>query len=552
MCGIFFYSGDVTDEIVINSSFETFSHRGPDASKLLSSNSPCDYWIGFHRLAINDLSSSGMQPFVKDNIYVVCNGEIYNHEKIIKRYNLLVESNSDCEVIQKMYLKFKDDIDFDPSFIASALDGVFAFIIVDENKKRIWIGRDPFGVRSLYWCVKMNNIGIASEIKGLHNLFPGNFGIEFFPQGSVAEIDLSTRTLVKLKKYFKLSPVSYKKNCEFTICQETCVELLKDAVKKRMISDRKIGAFLSGGLDSSLICSLVSEFFENKKDFHTFSIGMKGSPDLEFARKVAEHIGSTHHEVLVSASELLAMVRPTVKQIETFDTTTIRASTPMFTLAQYIKREHPDIAVVFSGEGSDEVCGSYMYFHNAPDDDSFNYECHRLLNEIDHYDVLRGDKSTAGAGLEIRVPFLDKTFVNFYLSLNVNWRRPQMYSFSHNKKIEKHFLREAFSSFAKGCLPEEILWRKKEAFSDGVSSTENSWFECLQNWISTKYTDQIFDYKRIKHKHWLMPETKEQLFYRDIFESFYINRSMFLFSHLWMPKWSGELSEPSARMLSVY
>tara|TARA_Y100000389_G_scaffold96808_1_gene93509 strand:- start:1378 stop:3048 length:1671 start_codon:yes stop_codon:yes gene_type:complete len=553
MCGIFFFSGNVYDEKIIHNSFESFSHRGPDDSKIINSKTPINYWLGFHRLAINDLSPSGMQPFVNGNVLVVCNGEIYNHTEIVKKHKLKMDSNSDCEVIQKLYLKYRDSDTFGPEDIASILDGVFAFVIIDENKNRMWVGRDPFGVRSLYWSYNNGEIGVASELKGLHKLISKNSKIEFFPPGHVAQIDMNTKNLTQLKRYFKLSLQSYIKDSDYDLCQEKCVGLLKNAVKKRMLSDRKIGAFLSGGLDSSIICSLVAEHFENKKDFHTFSIGMKGSPDLIYAKKVAEHIGSTHHEVLVSSTDLLSMVQPTIKQIETFDTTTIRASTPMFTLAKYIKKEHPDIVVIFSGEGSDEVCGSYMYFHNAPNDISFNTECHRLLNEIDHFDVLRADKSTAGTGLEIRVPFLDKEFINFYLNLQSSWRRPKKYTHISDRKIEKFFLRDSFSKYKKDCIPEDIIWRTKEAFSDGVSSTENNWFECLQSWINTKYlTPDIFDYKIKKYEYWINPETKEQLFYRELFEKYYSHRSMFLFSHLWMPRWSGNINEPSARVLPNY
>jgi asparagine synthase (glutamine-hydrolysing) len=278
---------------------------------------------------------------------------------------------------------------------------------------------------------------------------------------------------------------------------------------------------------------------------------MKDSPDLKYAKQVADHIGSTHHELVVTQDELTSMIKPTIYQVETYDTTTIRASIPMYTLSKYIRKNHPEIVVIFSGEGSDEICGSYMYFHNAPNEKSFHNECRRLIDELHQYDLLRGDKCTAGSGLEIRLPFLDKSFVNFYLSLPIDWRVPKYHTGSH--KIEKYFLRSSFHTFGSdknGCryLPSDVIWRVKEAFSDGVSSIEYSWSNVLQNVAEETYSELEHN----AYSHWLPPYTKENFLYRDTFESYYLNRSMFVLSHYWLPKWSGDVSDPSARKLEKY
>ena len=558
MCGIFFYGGDNDNEKIIEESFHMIKHRGPDMSFLKKySTNNTDFWLGFHRLAINDLSEKGMQPFESTNTskyYTICNGEIYNFNKIKQEDKLKTEnyySNSDCEIIIKLFQN-----NYDPKIIPTLLDGVFSFIVVSPTKNRIWIARDPFGVRSLYWHNSLNNLAVCSELKGLSKLLLQTDKIDHFPPGYIAEIRYSDKQLLSMTKYHNISEISHRSQKEYSICQEKCVHLLRNVVKKRMTSDRKIGAFLSGGLDSSIICSLIAENYQNKKNFHTFSIGMVGSTDLVFAKKVAEHIGSTHHEIIITEEQLISMVEETIYYIETYDTTTIRASTPMLTLSKHIRKHFPEIVVIFSGEGSDEICGSYMYFHNAPDKNSFHKECKTLIHELDHYDVLRGDKCTAGTGLEIRVPFLDKSFVDFYLSLPIEWRLPNYYLPGNSKKIEKHFLRSAFESFGynnmnQSYLPKEVIWRVKEAFSDGVSSTKRSWFTMLQSWIDNNISDDTYHTNKKNFRYWLTPNTKENYYYRTIFEKYYPNKG-YLLNHYWLPKWSGDIQDPSARILSNY
>ena len=293
--------------------------------------------------------------------------------------------------------------------------------------------------------------------------------------------------------------------------------ILTEAVKKRLISDRPIGCFLSGGLDSSIIASILTRLLrvENKK-LKTFSVGLEGSPDIEAARIVSEYLDTDHHELIVTEDDLFNNIEPTIKQIESYDITTVRASTPMYLLSKWIS-ENTDVIVLFSGEGSDELFGSYLYFKNAPDLDSFQQETHRLIQDLPYFDVLRSDRSTAGAGLEIRVPFLDKKFVNYITSLPPNYK-----IINDNTQIEKAILRDAFKDY----LPDSIINRRKEAFSDGVSKEERSWYKIIQERVS------------------------EEQYYKDIFNKYYPGRDN-LIPYLWLPKWSGDTNnEPSARVLT--
>jgi asparagine synthase (glutamine-hydrolysing) len=319
-------------------------------------------------------------------------------------------------------------------------------------------------------------------------------------------------------------------------------------VQKRMLVDSKemIGCLLSGGLDSSIISALVAENFLNKKDLHTFSIGLKDSVDLKYAKVVAEYLGTTHHEIIVSEKEMLESIPEVIKQIESFDITTIRASTPMYLLSKYIKN-NTNIKVVFSGEGSDEASGSYIYFHNAPNPLEFQNECLRLLQDLHYFDLLRADKTTSGNGLELRVPFMDINFLKFYMSIDPKLKMPK------NFGIEKYILRKSFENI----LPKNIIYRTKEAFSDGISSQTNSWFNIIQKYINEKISDLEFSSTIESMKSLnlpIIPETKESLYYYLTYKSFYkdfINYN-FIIPYYWLPKWSGDIKEPSARVLETY
>ena len=412
-------------------------------------------YLGFHRLCVNDTSEEEInQLLIHDfNITLICNGEIYNYSKLKLENKIITHSTSDCEIIVHLYKKYG----FEKTI--NMLDGVFAILLLDLNKDIVYCARDPIGVRSLYYAYdKQNNFGFSSEMKSIHNLFDD---IKQFPPGNIWDSKSKS-----FKKYYTRKDLKIDYNPEKI--KLNIKSLLTNAVEKRLMSDRKIGCLLSGGLDSSLIAALLSKSY--KDTLETFSIGLKGSTDLKYAKQVADHIGSNHHEIIVTEKEMLDAIDKVIYQTETYDTTTIRASVPMFLLSEYIKN-NSDIAVIYSGEGSDEASGSYLYFHNAPDTNEFKIETNRLLNDLSYFDVLRCDKSTAGSGLEVRVPFLDLEFLAYYMSIDPKLKIP-----SYNN-IEKYLLRSSFDD--KKLLPDNILWRMKEGMSDGVS-IKRGWFEIIQ------------------------------------------------------------------------
>ena len=527
MCGIFAYLSKSTIEKSLKDKLITelikTKHRGPDNTKYRLENK--NIFLGFHRLCVNDISEKGDQPLTHPtdfNITVICNGEIYNYSQLKIDYSIITHSTSDCEIILHLYKKFG----FHKTI--SLLDGVFACVLVDLTEDIVYAARDPLGVRSMYIGENSEgNIGFSSELKSIHELCDT---IKQFKPGHIWNSKTEEYT-----KYFSRSSKTHADNEE--VSKHTLKTKLETAVTKRTMSDRKIGCLLSGGLDSSLIAALLSNNYKEKLE--TFSIGLEGSPDLKYAKIVAEHIKSNHHEVIVTDNEMLNAIDKVIYQIETYDTTTIRAATPMFLLSEYIKN-NTDIAVIYSGEGSDEASGSYLYFHNAPNITEFKTETFRLLDDLCYFDVLRCDKSTAGSGLEVRVPFLDKDFLDYYMSID-----PKYKIASHNG-IEKWLLRSAFDDGK--LLPDSVLWRTKEAMSDGVSSQKKGWFEIIQENVDRIYTDQEFDDIKENYK-WNPPMFKEALYYRELFNKHYPGRDKTI-PYYWLPKWSGDVVDPSARMLT--
>jgi asparagine synthase (glutamine-hydrolysing) len=377
------------------------------------------------------------------------------------------------------------------------------------------------------------SVGLCSELKGLSEF--KELEINQFPPGSYWDSESNRFNKYYTYDYPRIEPSDLSIEEQLVKIRQ----LFEEAVYKRFMFERPFGVFLSGGLDSSLVAALVAK--HNAPDpIHSFSIGMEGSTDLAKARIVAEHIGSIHHEVIVTPDDMLNAIPDVIKQTETYDTTTVRASTPMYLLSKYIK-ENTDIVVVFSGEGSDEASGSYLYFHRAPGDEAFQEECVRLLRDLCYFDCLRCDKSTAGNGLEVRVPFLDKEFLVEYMRVPAEWKRPR-------DGMEKWLIRKAFDGT--GLLPDEILWRKKEAFSDGVSSTEKSWFQIIQEHINSVVSDEEYIENRDKISP-NPPALKESYYYRKVFDSLYPGRASTI-PYYWLPKWSGDTKDPSARVLSIY
>lgn len=537
MCGIFAYlaTGIISDTELqsINVEGMKCKKRGPDntVTRTIDNNK----FLMFHRLKINDISELGNQPIVHPedfNITVICNGEIYNWKKLADENNFKTRSTSDCEIIVHMYKKYgiKKTIE--------SLDGVFAFVLIDKTKNMIFAGRDPIGVRSFYIGTSEKALVMASECKNLDNLCDSI--IQFKPGTFIClkESELPKNVEdIKFERYYDMVYKLVNTNEEDIMKQIR--EKMDESITKRLLSDRPIGCLLSGGLDSSLITALVVKKF--KRPIKTFSVGLEGAVDLVYARKVAEFLGTEHQELIISYEDMFNAIPEVIKEVETYDITTVRASTPMYLLSKYIK-ENTDITVLFSGEGSDEASGSYLYFHNAPDEQAFQEEILRLMKDLSYFDVLRCDKSTAETGLEVRVPFLDKQFLEFYLGIAPKFKIPKNYP------MEKYLLRKAYDN--QDLLPKEVLWRTKEGMSDGVSSQKKAWYEIIQDRIDVLISDEEFLNNKCKYTH-NTPEIKEAYYYRKIFEETFKNRSSIL-PYYWLPKWSGNVIDPSARVLNVY
>jgi len=512
MCGIFFLKTEHSDDELMKCNyFDRFNrtkHRGPDYNFYDEIKEKT--YLGFHRLCINDLSELGNQPFINDNIYLICNGEIYNHEILSNEYDISTNSNSDCEIILHLYKKLGI------YQTVRLLDGVFAFVLIDYNTHKVYIARDMIGVRPLYISHNKKNLSIASEAKSVLSF--GN--ISQFPAGKYAEYELKTGKINTFDyfKFYKKSQITNSDNISDNI-SNNIKDLLEKAVEKRLMSDRPIGCLLSGGLDSSIVSSILQRKSSHK--IKTFSIGFKDSVDLKYARKVAEYISSDHYEYVMTHEEALNKIPEVIKMIETDDITTIRASVGMYILSEYIK-ENFEETVIFSGEGADELLCGYLYFHNAPDDVSVFQESKRLLEELPEYDVLRADRCTASHSLELRVPFLDSHLVNYCTKLDGSIRRPQ-------GDIEKYYLRNAFQ----GYIPDEVLWRRKDGFSDGVSGNQTPWYQIIQEHVENQ---EKFDFI-----------SKEASYYSQIFHKYYDHIAV---EKYWMPKWV-DTKDPSGRLINI-
>ena len=523
MCGIvavIYSSGNRYDSMKLNCAVNKIVVRGPEATCVKEYS---DSFFGFTRLAINGLNPAGMQPFELGECVWMCNGEIYNAGSIQETLGYKNNSSSDCEVLGHLWERLRDPVSF-----CRTLDGVFSLVLYDKNE--YIVARDPYGVRPLYYSEdRFYGFSFASERKALESLIEDRAKIFEFPPGEVWSIKGSSC----VKSVYHSVPWIKQLNSLPVDTLKLVRHSLVAAVEKRLLTERPIAALLSGGLDSSLIAALVQKMLKerNLPPLKTFSIGMKGSSDLKYAQEVAKWIGSEHHEVVVTADEMFQCIPEVIHDIESYDITTVRASVGNWMIAREIRRR-TDCKVVFNGDGSDEVWGSYLYFYKAPNDYAFEADCIRLLKEIHRYDVLRSDRSISSHGLEARTPFLDKQFVAVAMSVPTEFRRPS------KGRMEKQLLREAFDDL----LPPSVLWRKKEAFSDGVSGVERSWFQEIQERVSTLTEGwEAFAEPR--------PKTAEAFYYRSIYESLYKKTGDYW--PFWMPRWSPETSDPSARTLSL-
>ena len=473
-------------------------HRGPDWSGIYCGGTAI---LAHERLAIVD-PESGRQPlFTSDKKQVLAvNGEIYNHQDIRRKYadKYQFMTGSDCEVILALYRDKGDKF-------LNELDGIFAFALYDVEQDEYLIARDPIGVIPLYYGYdKEGRLYVASELKALEGQCDE---YKVFPPGH-----LLTSRDKEPRRYYQKDWFGYDNVKDNPADKDELREALEGAVRRQMMSDVPYGVLLSGGLDSSIISAVAQKYAENRIEtggkeaawwprLHSFAVGLQGAPDLEKARLVANHIGTVHHEINYTIQEGLDALSDVVYFTETYDVTTIRASTPMYLLARVIKSM--GIKMVLSGEGADEVFGGYLYFHKAPDARAFHEETVRKLSKLHLYDCLRANKSLAAWGVEGRVPFLDTAFLDVAMRLN------PLAKMCPDSTIEKKILREAFSPL----LPDEVAWRQKEQFSDGVGY---SWIDTLKRITAENVSDDEMAHAAERFPI-NPPRNKEEYFYRTLF-----------------------------------
>ena len=479
-------------------------HRGPDWSGIYCGGSAI---LAHERLSIVDPESGGQPLFSPDRKQVLAvNGEIYNHQEIRRRYagKYEFQTGSDCEVILALYRE--KGIDF-----LEDLNGIFAFALYDEESNEFLIARDPIGVIPLYIGYDADGtVYVASELKALEGQCERYE--PFLPGHYVHGFNSSTLKPYNLKRYYQRDWMQYDAVKDNTASVQAIHDALEAAVKRQLMSDVPYGVLLSGGLDSSVISAIAEKFSEHRIEddsktkaywprLHSFAVGLKGAPDLAKAKMVADHIGTVHHEINYTIQEGLDAIRDVIYFIETYDVTTVRASTPMYLLARVIKSM--GIKMVLSGEGADEIFGGYLYFHKAPSAKDFHEETVRKLSKLHLYDCLRANKSLSAWGVEGRVPFLDKEFLDVAMRTNPEAKM------CPGKTMEKKIVREAFADM----LPEAVVWRQKEQFSDGVGY---SWIDTLKAVTAAAVSDEQMAHAAERFPI-NPPKNKEEYYYRSIF-----------------------------------
>ncbi|WP_396151599.1 asparagine synthase B [Flavobacterium sp.] len=519
MCGILAIIGKGKDESLVQELSKRMSHRGPDESDLHVTEN--GHILSHERLSIVDLHT-GKQPIQgTSSAWMIHNGEIYNHQKlrdgILKDHTF--RTTSDSEVIVHLYEKFGYDF-------CDMLDGMFAFVVVDGDD--FIAGRDPLGIKPLYYGLdERGRMYFASEMKAIADQCKT---FSTFPPGHYYTQETG------FVKYYQP-----KWEDETLAVEELDLkairETLSESVRKRLMSDVPIGVLLSGGLDSSLTSSIASRYMKDmRKTLHSFSIGLDAeAPDAKAARKVAEFLGTQHHEIHFTIEQGIEILDKLIWHLETYDVTSVRASTPMYFLSKAIT--DMGIKVVLSGEGADEVFGGYLYFRNAPSVEDFQKETIERVQKLFTADLLRADKSTMAHGLEARVPFLDKAFLELAIKVKPEEKMPSTYD-----GIEKYILRKAFDTPEQPYLPEEVLWRQKEQFSDGVGY---NWIDTLIDYCSSQVTDEQFE-KAAELFPYNTPVTKEAFFYRSIFHKHFPQVAAAQTVRKWIPKWQ-ENQDPSGR-----
>ena len=473
-------------------------HRGPDWSGIYSDDKAL---LAHERLAIVD-PASGKQPLYSEDgkLILAANGEIYNHRELRKKYgeDYKFQTESDCEIILALYRKL--GLDF-----IDEMNGIFAFALYDADRDEYLVARDHIGIIPLYIGWDQNGtFYVASELKALEGVCTK---IELFPPGHY----LSSRD-GKLTRWYERDWTDFEAVKDNESVIQEVHDALEAAVHRQLMSDVPYGVLLSGGLDSSVTSALAKKYADKRIEsgdtqeawwprLHSFSVGLEGSPDLAAAQKVADHIGTVHHEIKFTIQEGLDAIRDVIYNLETYDITTIRASTPMYLMARVIKSM--GVKMVLSGEGADELFGGYLYFHKAPSAEEFHKETVRKLDKLHMYDCLRANKSLAAWGIEGRVPFLDKEFIDVAMRLNPEDKM------INGERMEKWIVRKAFEKY----LPESVAWRQKEQFSDGVGY---SWIDTLKEIVEQEVTDEQL--ANAKYKFPIQtPTNKEEFYYRSIF-----------------------------------
>ena len=579
MCGITLFIGnDSSSNLESNRKYllelsKKIRHRGPDWNGIYI-NEENKLAIMHERLSIVGVEN-GSQPIIYDNKYILSvNGEIYNYKEL---YNSVLhnkykpQTQSDCEVIIYLYKEFGEQC-------VKMLDGIFSFILYDVENNKLFIARDPIGVIPLYYGFNNNgkensngnsnsinneNICFSSELKVLEdfnncNIVPPGHFMNITIYDIHNKENLFTNFNDLFQKYYMPSwdnekYITYDENEEL---YQMIRQNLTDSVEKRLMSEVPFGVLLSGGLDSSLIVSITNQLMKNKTSLwgnklHTFSIGLKDAPDLKYAKQVADYLGTIHHEYNFTVQEGIDSIEDIIYHLETYDVTTIRASTPMFLMSRKIKAL--GIKMVLSGEGADEILGGYLYFHNAPSNNEFHNECIRRVKNLHYFDCSRANKSTMAWGLEARVPFLDKSFLEMAIPID-----PEL---KLKNNIEKYILRKSFDVNDENgnpiYLPESVLWRQKEQFSDGVGYNS---VDGLHEFINTQATDEYFksrimEYQQqnqIHNSYSNIPKNKEELYYFEIFNRLFPNKQDIV--SRWIPRtdWDGVNYDPSGRVQNVH
>jgi len=534
MCGIFSLFGNhsVYSLQTQLANAKKIRHRGPDWSGSWKD----DLCAMYHeRLSINGLSN-GHQPLVSNdgNYILAVNGEIYNHMDLksnhVSDYEFATES--DCEVIIPMYIKYGMSC-------VNYLDGIFSFCIYDKVNGELFVARDRIGINPLYYSFDEENFILASEAKSLQEF---STNVKQFNPGYYMKISKGPNILCYNNYYDVDIYNNYIESLYENDHLDTLYQSLTKAVDKRLMAEVPFGVLLSGGLDSSLIASITAKLLKENPErnpfgnkLHTFSIGLKDAPDLKFARIVADHIGSIHHEFNFTLEDGVNSIYDMIYHLETYDVTTIRASIPMYLLARKIKAM--GIKMVLSGEGADEILGGYLYFHQAPNPNEFHSECVGRVKDLHNFDCLRANKSTMAWGLEVRVPFLDVDFIDKALPIHPNLKC---------NKIEKYILRKAFDRSDYNYLPDSILWRQKEQFSDGVGY---SWIDTIKQFAIDSIGDEEYYFMKQRFSD---VTNKEEAYYRKIFNQHFHNDSGFV--KRWVPKmsWEGVSYDPSGRAQKVH